>query len=867
MAAETFPESYKDERYASIDAATEQKLGIPTGLLSAVRTRGERSNHSQSNDLGTATVYQFIPATKRAILDKYGIDVSLSPQNASEGAGLLLKEGLERNRGDARLAVGEYVGGLDRANWGKTTKAYVQRVTGSQIDAGNAAPDAAQAAPAQGSSFLPPGQSTFDRVSAQMAKPTPDAIANVYAAYQGGQMSPQDSKQFESDVQAGHIMLPRGAALNGGGGQAKAAGGTILPASVVDAYAKGQMSPQDKAQLEADVRDGIVALPPGAQLGNYSAQIPGQAPGVVAPAATAPIEHVGPTSLGDKILGAGEAALAMGTGMVGGPLGHAGGFLGGLAGAIMSGKLGTPEGEKLGEQAVNEGGQSLTYQPRTPSGREQAAAAGGLMQQLVPVMPLTAEMGALGAAAAPARAAAMDTARAGTQAAREAIPAAVKAVRERIPGAAPSTPTPGTLGSVGAAGVDMATQRRAQAADLPVPLDLTKGQAERSFEQQRFEQEAAKNPSVGAPLRERYADQNQQILKNFDAWVDQTGAQAADLRATGVAVDSALVAKAARDKAEIRSAYKSAEKAGELAEPVSTHGVVQLLNESAPAEAVAPVLKAAKAEIVRLGGASMDESGALVPRDMTLGNVELLRRFTNRVAGADPTNIKYAVDLKRAIDASTEGAGGNLYQQARALRSRYASQYENHAVIDKLLNAKRGTSDRAVALEDVWHHSIMKGGLDDVRTVRRVLQTGGEQGKQAWRELQGQTVGWLKSEATKGVGTDIRGNPIVSAAKLNSAIRRLDQDGKLQFIFGRKGAGQLRDINDLAKVVYTSPPGAVNTSNTAGVILGALTEAGVGSFVGLPVPVLSGLNLLSRHMKDRRIQKRVQDALASTKTK
>lgn len=135
MAGTDFPESYKDATYAQLDAATEQKLGLPVGLLASVRGNGERSNHSATNEKGTQTVYQFIPATRKAILDKYGIDVTLSPQNASEGAGLLLKEGLDRNGGDPAAAVGEYIGGLDRKNWGRTTNAYINRVMGGQTQA------------------------------------------------------------------------------------------------------------------------------------------------------------------------------------------------------------------------------------------------------------------------------------------------------------------------------------------------------------------------------------------------------------------------------------------------------------------------------------------------------------------------------------------------------------------------------------------------------------------------------------------------------------------------------------------------------------------------------------------------------------
>ena len=58
------------------------------------------------------------------------------------------------------------------------------------------------------------------------------------------------------------------------------------------------------------------------------------------------------------------------------------------------------------------------------------------------------------------------------------------------------------------------------------------------------------------------------------------------------------------------------------------------------------------------------------------------------------------------------------------------------------------------------------------------------------------------------------------------------------------------------------PPGAVNTSNTASVLLAALAEAGAtGAFTGLPVPVLSTLRLISKQVKNRQLQKRIEVAL------
>lgn len=268
--ANEFPESYKDPQYAALDAKTEKSLGLPSGILSSIRLGGERSNHSAVSEAGAKSVYQFIPSTRNAILNKYGIDVLTSPANASEGAGLLLKEGLDRNNGDAAAAVGEYHGGLDRSNWGARTKAYINRVM-SGLESQASASDQTTA-PEQSSenvvttpSMLPAGQSTFDRVSAAMGKPTQSALAGVYQAYQSGQMPEADAKQFEADVNAGHIMLPRGASLKVEPAQST---GTILPDGVAQAYASGTMPVEDRQQLEQDVNAGVVKLPAGVALQN-----------------------------------------------------------------------------------------------------------------------------------------------------------------------------------------------------------------------------------------------------------------------------------------------------------------------------------------------------------------------------------------------------------------------------------------------------------------------------------------------------------------------------------------------------------------------------------------------------------------------
>jgi hypothetical protein len=88
------------------------------------------------------------------------------------------------------------------------------------------------------------------------------SIQNIYNAYASGQMPPEDAAEFEADVQAGKIMLPRGATMR----NAPQTNVTELPAAVVEAYNSGRMSRQDMIELETDVANQMIKAPANLQL-------------------------------------------------------------------------------------------------------------------------------------------------------------------------------------------------------------------------------------------------------------------------------------------------------------------------------------------------------------------------------------------------------------------------------------------------------------------------------------------------------------------------------------------------------------------------------------------------------------------------
>ena len=366
-----------------------------------------------------------------------------------------------------------------------------------------------------------------------------------------------------------------------------------------------------------------------------------------------------------------------------------------------------------------------------------------------------------------------------------------------------------TMSGVGAAQTPEAIVRTQMAEQLRVPVKLTKGQATKELGQQQFEIETAKTypQDVGKPIIERKLDQNQRILSNFDAFIEPLGAKTAapmNLYEVGKVVDSALVKKVTDAKKQIRDAYKLADEAGETQALIDVKPLQTYLN-GLEAEAInAPIITSAKMKLDKLA-----PNG-----EISINQLEEVRKMVGKLSGSTPTNMQFGKEINNLIDASTEGKGGNLYQDARKLRANYAREFENVGVVDKLLSKKAGTTDRAVALEDVFNHAILKGSVDDVRAISRTLKRAGPEGQQAYRELLAQTLEHMREGITKNIQRDANNNPIVSAKQFDTIVKNLDASGKLDYLFTKKGAEEIRNLRDTAILVYDVPQG-INTANTS----------------------------------------------------
>jgi hypothetical protein len=279
-------------------------------------------------------------------------------------------------------------------------------------------------------------------------------------------------------------------------------------------------------------------------------------------------------------------------------------------------------------------------------------------------------------------------------------------------------------------------------------------------------------------------------------------------------------------------------------------------------EGVAPNVAPIRKEALRLGILAEDADGNLIAQAKAIDDTELLRQFVNEATDwTDKRQALMAKKINSAIDAGTEGKGGETYKAARKLRQDFANEFENVGLTAQILSTKKNTSERAIAFENVFDKIILNAPLEEMNKVRKTLISAGPDGKQAWNELKSNTSRYIINKALSTAQRDERGLPLISPDKLNSVIRSMDRAGKLEALYGKKQAQQIRDLGEIAIDIYTAPPGAINFSNTASALQVALDSVATFGLTGIPAPAVTALREASKYAKNRQVRMRVQQSL------
>jgi hypothetical protein len=501
----------------------------------------------------------------------------------------------------------------------------------------------------------------------------------------------------------------------------------------------------------------------------------------------------------------------------------------GLYKGLTGGKFGTPEVEQIAQREAKAFQERNTYQPRTETAQD---VLGGMAKALSALPPTLGATGSALTAFAPAA----------TGQVRMAVAPTVAANQQRM--AALLAPKSTMMGG-GAASTDEALLRQQRALSQGIPL--TKGQQLQDFAQQQFESDVVKeNTKLAKGLVEFKEQQRKDIQGRFEQLIAQTDADVdvTDFRKVGSTVDSALVKQFEAKKKSVDDAYQRARDAGETKAVVDTTKLEQYLTFVQPEAIAVPQINSIKAKLETLKAAKNGQ--------VTIDDLENLYKVAGQLGKkGDPSGV-FMNDIKKVINEVTEGTGGDLYRAARAERTDLGKQFENAKRVDALLSTKGNYADRAVRLDDVFSHVVLDGSLEEMQTVTNLLQKGGVEGQKAYAALQGQTIQYLKDQLNKNTSGKL------SYDAFAKTLASLDREGKLDYLFGKKGRETLTELQGTLRDALVDIPGTVNYSNSGNVITRKLNDI---------VKKLPLAKDISQMIENQKIRKQVEQSITYDATK
>lgn len=500
--------------------------------------------------------------------------------------------------------------------------------------------------------------------------------------------------------------------------------------------------------------------------------------------------------------------------------GGASGLAGQVAG-ILGGKLGQGPNVKLAEKVMEAG----TYQPTSAGAQANLQSLGAIGSALPAFSPVVGQAGQIAQ---------------GVNALAARATPGIQRAAQTVQNALVRTPEQQMAGG-GAALTQEALLRAERAQRQGIPL--TKGEQLQTLAQQQLEQDLLKSnkPQLVAPLTNLKQQQQEAIGRQFQKLTEATGSTVADvdpiyLRDIGKIVDKPLMAEYKKSIDNYRSKYNAADKAGETLQEVPYQSLVDYINQQTPTTrtSLAPILQDTL-EQLKIN----DPNGT---GNISIRALEDVYQNIGKKAQPGTPNSTYGKDLKGLIDQTTEGAGGDLYKEARAARRQFAKEFEDVAAVAKLVGS-RG-EDRLVRLADVFDNVVLGSSKEDVQHITSLLKRAGPEGQQAINELKGQTVQWLKGQAT-GV------NGITKFDNFRKAVDKLEREDKLTELFGKAGREQILDLRDTVKDAMVKQPGAVNYSNTASALMRGLEN------MALRIP---GAKTVAELKQDYRTKKQAKEA-------
>lgn len=539
-----------------------------------------------------------------------------------------------------------------------------------------------------------------------------------------------------------------------------------------------------------------------------------------------------PTTWWDRMKGGVEGAAAAATGMVGGVVGSAAGV-----GYGLTHDLGTAQGARNAENFGANITDKMTYQPRTQAGQEAAQGIGDISSNLmalgpmgeglavrpgegVPISDITRE--------APARIEPTMTPRLKLNVDGSRTPVNSQGTPIQAAEVGPAT-GPQSIGAAAstysqqarAAGVTpevqaaidrtegtpsfnrTAAERHIEASSLPVPMDLSEGQATGDVQQISHEQNMrGKSPEYAR----RFNEQNGQLVGNINAIRDAAAPDVfgANHVENGQSLIDFYNAKDAGLNADISAKYQALKDANGGEFPLKGSDFVDSADAALKKDNVTRFLPSEVAGIL----GDLREGGPMTYNDFENYRTILAQQARKAARSGDGT-AEHAISLVRNslenIPMSDETAAIKpLADEARSAAKHRFDLLRQDPAYNAAVN---GT----VAPDDFINKFVIKGKAGDIGTMRDNLMDE----PMAEQVIASGAINHLKARA--GLNGD---NGNFSQAGYNKALQAMGP--KLNQLVPAEQAQHLQSLGNVARYAMEQPRGSfVNNSNT---LVGAIAK-------------------------------------------
>lgn len=357
-----------------------------------------------------------------------------------------------------------------------------------------------------------------------------------------------------------------------------------------------------------------------------------------------------------------------------------------------------------------------------------------------------------------------------------------------------------------------AIERQSRLDKLGIPA--TKGQVTRDLGQLTLEENLTKS-DAGKPIRDISAAQDQRLHDLVDTLRKDTGAKADTRQAVGKSIQEAARSKMASLKSDYQAKYKAAREQGSMQEPADISPLNEWLKNPTNRRNATYLEKAIK---------DYEQDGKI-----SINDLEEVRKELNAHSKTPGSNQHFAGEAKAVIDEILDKSGGDTYQQARASYKAVQDEFSRQGRIKKLVSQKGYSSDRAVALEDTFDDVVLRGSSEDLVKLKASLTEGGTmatrtKGTQAWKDLQGATLDFLKEKAAGKRAITGEKEQLQFNSSFRDAFSELQKDGKIDLLFSPEQAKMLREIYQAVGDVRTKPAGRIAGSDTTPRILAMLDK-------------------------------------------